>query len=162
MKNNENGQALIEFLMFLPLLLIMYTTTVSIGNSINGSINQQKVTRGYLYNRILNNSTIPKPSSSDQSFKRWRRFGMFFIGYSKEKRGQEPYAACYKLKLPFSNGETSCERYNKTSTSFVRVETVYGLCGNTYFNNGGVVSWAAINANSIRYTPQRENCEILQ
>lgn len=159
---NEDGQALIEFILFLPLMLVMYVTVVSIGNAINGSINQQKVTRGYFYSRILNNSTIPKPSARDQSFRNWSQFGMFFIGYSERKDGNTPVAACYKLELPTPSNENSCDEYSKSSTTFIRVSTAYGICGGTYIRNNNDITWAAATStqDGVRIAASIDGCTI--
>jgi hypothetical protein len=139
---NEKGQAVVEFILFLPFLLVMYALTVSIGNAINGSINQQKLVRGYLYAKILNNSTIPKPESNDTAYRNWRQFGMYFIGYNLRRDGNVPVAACYRLKSPLPSDEDECERYSGNSTQWIRVQTVYGICGATYVNAGGEINWA--------------------
>ena len=44
---NRKGQAIFEFIIFLPILLILYGVLVSVSSAINGSINQQKATRGF-------------------------------------------------------------------------------------------------------------------
>jgi hypothetical protein len=162
LSNSEQGQALIEFIIFLPLMLIMYVTLVSLGNAINGSINQQKITRGYFYARVLNNSTIPKPSDRDQSYKNWSQFGMFFIGYAERKEGNTPVAACYKLELPTPSGESSCDKYSGTSTTYVRVETAFGICGGTYIRNNNDISWssAATNQDGVRIAASIDGCTI--
>lgn len=159
---NEQGQALVEFVLFLPLMLVMYVTIVSLGNAINGSINQQKIARGYFYSRILNNSTIPKPSKRDQSFRNWRQFGMFFIGYAERKEGNTPVSACYKLELPTPSSENTCDKYAKTSTTFVRVSTAFGICGGTYLRSNDDVTWtsAASNQDGVRVASSIQGCTI--
>lgn len=138
---NENGQAVIEFLLFLPFTLVMYAVLMNLGNAINGSINQQKVTRGYLFARTLNNSTVPKPEPAVQG--NWNKFGMFFIGYNESRTGSTPIAACYRMKSPLPSNEDSCDKYTSTSTQWIRVQTAYGLCGATYVKNGqNMFSWA--------------------
>mgnify|MGYP001231508587 FL=1 len=39
---NEDGQSIIEFLLFLPFIIMMYSVVMSLGSAINASINQQK------------------------------------------------------------------------------------------------------------------------
>jgi hypothetical protein len=161
LEKKDSGQALVEFILFLPLMLIMYTSVVTLGNSINGSINQQKVARGYLFSRLLNNSTSPKPTSRDQSFKNWNSFGMFFIGYAEKKQGNQPISACYALKLPIETSETQCLKYNRSSTTFVRVETAFGICGGTYVKSNNSVSWALASTDSQSLLPaSMAGCEI--
>jgi hypothetical protein len=142
-KLNQNGQAIIEFVLFLPFVLVMYSLTMAIGNAINGSINQQKVTRGYLYARVLHNSTIPKPEPRDQAYQNWSLFGMYFIGYNERREGNTPVAACYKMQSPLPSDEDQCDKYRSTSTNWIRVQTVYGICGATYIkDSSGLVGWA--------------------
>jgi hypothetical protein len=136
--DNENGQAIFEFLFFFPTIILLIFLIVSLGNSINGSINQQKVTRSYLYARLKNTSMYPQKDPDDQIYQNWKIFGMFFIGW-KEKfaEGTEsPLQPCYKVQLPFADTESKCDTYKKETSSFIRVGTVYGLCGATYYNNG--------------------------
>lgn len=134
--NNQKGQALIELIIFLPLMFMFYSMISGFANAINGSINQQKITRAYFYYQVQNNSTVPKPSGS---WRDWRSFGMFYIGW-KEKfasgDGVEgtPVAPCYKLSIPLAAaGNDNCaEKYTTPSTQHIRVQTVYGICGATY------------------------------
>ena len=52
MAAKQQGQALVEFIIFLPFMLMMYTVVITLGDAINGSINQQKATRAYFYYRL--------------------------------------------------------------------------------------------------------------
>ncbi len=136
-ENGEDGQGLVEFLLFLPLMLMFYSTILSISNALNASINQQKIARSYLYYILQNNSTYPKPSrrGEDPSVA-WSMFGTQIIGWAESLDGssQAPVAPCYKLNLPFESREDdACEnKYSSNTTQFMRVKTVYGLCGATY------------------------------
>lgn len=135
---NEKGQALVEFLLFLPFMLIMYSITLSISNSINASINQQKVTRNYFYYLHQNTSHMPRASRGGSSpVGTWNVFGMSIIGWMEDIVGNQPMATCFKFRVPL--GETdddACEDgYDKTTTQFIRVGTVYGVCGTTYRRN---------------------------
>lgn len=150
-KKDESGQALIELIMFLPLMFTLYALISGFANSINGSINQQKVTRGFFYYRIQNSSTIPNRGSSDSggfAYEQWRQFGMFIIGWADYlKGGQSPVMPCYRVSLPSAGGSSSndkCEdKYSDPTTQFIRVGTVYGVCGATYGKVG----------NDIHYLP---------
>ena len=137
---NQRGQALVEFILFLPFMLMLYSTVVILGDSIHGSINQQKVTRGYFYFRIQNSPTITRPfrSGGIPIYTNWTNFGMFFIGWSDFLDNEQPVYPCYKLNLPFSSaaGDTCEDTYSNgsgglPSTQFIRVGTVYGACGAT-------------------------------
>lgn len=143
-KSNQKGQALIELIIFLPLMFMFYSMISGFANAINGSINQQKITRAYFYYRIQNNSTIPKPSGS--TYASWKQFGMFFIGWkdyfeSGEDESGRPVAPCYRLTVPLSaNADDKCEtKYTTPTSQFIRVQTVYGVCGATYERHDSVV-----------------------
>jgi hypothetical protein len=142
-KNNQTGQALIELIIFLPLMFMFYSMISGFANAINASINQQKVTRAYFYYKVQNNSTIPKPSAP---YGNWTRFGMYFIGWADylqngaDESGQ-PVAPCYRLTVPLAvNTDDKCEtKYTKTTSQYIRVQTVYGVCGATYERHDAVV-----------------------
>ena len=55
----EEGQAIFELLVFLPVFLFLFVVIYNIGNSINISINQQKATRRYFYYIQKGNSFLP-------------------------------------------------------------------------------------------------------
>ena len=138
---NQRGQALVEFIMFLPFMLMMYTVVVSLGDAIHGSINQQKVTRSYFYYRLQNNSQISKPQRNGSSLfnDQWTLFGHTFIGWADYLDGKTPFLPCYKLNLPFAPAaDDKCdEAYDSVTTQFIRVGTVYGLCGATMEKRNG-------------------------
>lgn len=130
--NDEKGQGLFEFLFFLPFMLMMYQIALSMGNAINGSINQQKTARGYLYARIKNNSTIPTPEHIKSSA--LSQYGLFFMGWaqSREEGSGQVYAPCYPFKTMIKATEDCKDNYSGDTTQNIRVETVYGVCPTTY------------------------------
>jgi hypothetical protein len=129
-KIDEKGQALIELIIFLPLMFTLYAMIAGFANAINGSINQQKITRSYFYYRVQNNSTVPKPDK-DNTFLRWGTFGMYFIGWKDFFVDSRPVAPCYQVSIPLQ--ADPCEqKYTQPSTLQIRVQTVYGICGATY------------------------------
>ncbi len=141
MKKNEQGQALIELIIFLPLMFVIYSLIGGFAGAINGSINQQKVTRSYFYYRAQNNSTIPKPGEGN-TYVSWTRFGMFFIGWKERFDGSDvPVLPCYKMSVPLKPADADkCEeKYTRTTSQFIRVGTVYGVCGATYGKVGAEV-----------------------
>jgi len=141
-KNDDTGQALIELIIFLPMMFMLYSLISGFANAINASINQQKITRAYFYFRVQHNSTIPKPdldeSTSQYTHQRWTRFGMFFIGwkdyFGTQGQGNSPVMPCYKISLPLgpSAGDNCDTTYTNPTSQFIRVGTVYGICGATY------------------------------
>lgn len=138
---NQNGQAMIEFILFLPFMLMMYSVLLSLSNSINASINQQKITRGYFYYRLQNNSMFPRPRRvGAEAAAGWNSFGMQIMGWAERLEGGiTPVAPCYKFQLPIGTSEDdSCnDGYSGEMTQFVRVATVYGVCGATYVKESG-------------------------
>jgi len=136
-KTKQSGQALIELIIFLPLMFTLYSVISGFAGAIHASINQQKITRGYFYYRVQNNPNIPKPDSAED-YKSWQKFGMFFIGWKNYFNSNVPVMPCYKVSIPLKQKPTDkCEdAYTDPSTLFVRVGTVYGVCGATMANNG--------------------------
>jgi hypothetical protein len=140
-KDNQKGQALIELIIFLPLMFMFYSMISGFANAINGSINQQKIARSYFYYRVQGNSMVPKPDA-DQTYMNWKTFGMFYVGWKDKFISQKPISPCYKLSIPLAPGATdNCEdRYMTKSTMFIRVQTVYGICGASYARSDTFVS----------------------
>lgn len=140
MAKSNSGQAIFEFVFFLPTMVIVFIMIVIIGNSINGSINQQKITRGYFYNTVHNDSKLPNRNiirSLDSS-----RIGIYALGWCDFRDGKTPVAPCYKM-LRFNNSGSS-ENCNPgetkgVNTNFIRVKTVYGVCATTYENQNGMI-----------------------
>lgn len=131
----QKGQALIELILFLPFMLMMYTVVVSLGDAIHGSINQQKAVRGYFYYRIQNSSQVTRPLRSNgvPGFTNWTVFGQFWVGWADYLEGNSPVFPCYRLNLPLAaaSGDECAEPYTEPTTQFIRVGTVYGICGAT-------------------------------
>jgi hypothetical protein len=161
-EKNQKGQALIELIIFLPIMFMLYSLISGFANSINGSINQQKVTRAYFYFRAQNNSTIPKPDA-DKTFNSWAKFGMFFIGWKEYfSGGQRPMLPCYKVSIPMKATATDkCEeKYTSQTSQYIRVGTVYGICGTTFENVNGVVYSPNYPGGSYTKVFDSENCII--
>lgn len=137
--HSERGQGILEFLVFLPFMLMMYSVTMSLSNAINASINQQKIARAYWHYRNLNNSTIPRPRRDGQKDS-WKIFGMQIMGWAEKLEGGKntPFAPCFKFVLPLGeDASDKCEEtYTGVSSQFIRVQTVYGICGATYGKGG--------------------------
>jgi hypothetical protein len=118
---------------------MIYSVIINVSSSINASLNQQKVTRAYFYYNMQNNSTIPKPrrGGGDPSDS-WQLFGMQIMGWTTELVDNQPVAACFKFNLPLGtgNGDVCEEAYSGKATQYIRVGTVYGVCGATYRRQG--------------------------
>jgi len=137
MKNSKDnsGQAIFEFLVFVPLLLGLYGIIVNITGSINASINQQKSTRGYFYNILKGNSMFP--SNIDlNGLSSIGTVNFFTIGYRERSAsgGVTSFAPCYKLQSLLSEGNSeTCDNpdFQDAESQFIRVYTAYGVCGPT-------------------------------
>lgn len=155
---NSKGQALVEFMLFLPFVLMMYSVTLSISNALNGAINQQKITRGMFYYRAMHNSSMPKPRRDDTPlYPKFRVFGQQILGWSEKLQGGadggNPLKACYKFRIPLGNGdfEASCEEaYRNRITQFIKLGTVYGICAETHETQSGRVLKALHGSNPLQ------------
>ena len=136
--SNQEGQAIFELILFLPLLMFLYTIFYTTGNSINGSINQQKATRGYFYSLVKQNSYVSRVidlnTLKDNGIK---TIGFQAIGWRDHDQGNtKSFAPCFKFSSLLKNGATeecdSNERDEERSSRFVRVFTFYGVCGPTF------------------------------
>lgn len=163
---NQKGQALIELIIFLPLIVMLYSVISGLANAINGSINQQKITRAYFYNRIQNNSTIPGPGLVKDEYPQWGTFGMFYIGWKDyfKDRGN-PIMPCYKVSIPFKDSpKDKCEDpYTDSKSLWVRVGTIYGMCGATYLHSNGKVFYVPDSGmTAFQSVVDRSSCLISQ
>ena len=129
---NEAGQALIEFLLFVPFMMTLYSAVLTLATSINGSINQQKITRGYLYARIKHNSTVPVPNNI-AFLNGVTQVSMVQLGWREREINNTAVAPCYRIKTFLGNAlDEECEERSGDSTFLIRVKTAYGICGTTY------------------------------
>lgn len=138
---NDKGQAIVEFIVFLPIMLVTYTLIVTVTASINASINQQKATRSYFYRFMKQNSYAPLVSTiGSETFRNIKNLGMYSIGWHIKSDDNARYAECFKLNgiLNEDNGET-CDRPARGSTqsNFIRVFTFYGICSANYVRADG-------------------------
>lgn len=167
MKNDEKGQALLELIIFLPLMFTVYAIVTGFANAIYGSINQQKSTRAYFYYRVQNNSTIPRRPPQGTN---WSKYGTFFVGWREKVQDDLPFAPCYRISIPVANAaDDSCDsEYTVTgddrpSTQFMRVGTVYGFCGASYQRaNNSIVSIPNQQGMSFRGLLDRDSCTIAE
>lgn len=140
MDARNQGQAIFEFIIFIPIMLIFYGVMVSISSAINGSINQQKATRGFVFGVIKGNPTIPPRVLIKENFKQEgiRLQGMFaylFGDRISEGDTPQPYATCYRVPTYGKGDPEECDEaleLSDKSSPLIRVKTAYGLCGTTY------------------------------
>ena len=143
LETGEEGQALFELIVFLPLLLLILTLMTTISNAINASINQQKVTRGYFYYTIRGNSLGLNRKDLDEyeNDNTMTNVGMAVVGWRRSDPGQatnENFAPCFRFNSLFTanTSDQDCDSPSVTSgvTPIVRIYTAYGICSETYSN----------------------------
>jgi len=151
LKNKKNkGQALFEFVIFTPFFVAFFAIMIEIVGAINGSINQQKVTRGFFYRLVKGNSTIPATDDLNDFAGAIQEIGAYSIGWKEAEDGKTPIATCYKItKLPGAKYEDTCQEgsVGEEPTGFFRVFTSYGVCSTSYTTqgNGGVFYYDHFN-----------------
>ena len=132
---NEEGQAIFELILFMPFLVYFVTLLFTAGNSINGSINQQKSTRGYFYHILKGNSLLPVRSDLTE-FKAngVNSVSAASLGWAEKRPDEINYGTCYKFSTLYSTSEEECDDRSPepNTTIFVRPFTFYGLCSGTY------------------------------
>ena len=135
---NQKGQALFEMIIFLPFMLFLYTIYYTIGNSISGSINQQKAVRSYFYQIVKGNSYMVTLSDlKGFSTSGLKKVGFNSVGWNERLAdGNTSFAPCFKFSsLLKSNSSEKCddsEREEEGSSRFIRLFTYYGVCGPSY------------------------------
>ncbi|HLE11250.1 MAG: hypothetical protein A2504_10715 [Bdellovibrionales bacterium RIFOXYD12_FULL_39_22] len=133
---NHQGQAIFEFIAFLPVMILLYYLLITVSSAINGSINQQKVVRGYFFQLNRYNSM----SSDINDLLTFagggiKYAGMDMIGWTTmEDTGQTttPLAACYEMKLFAGEAPEKCNDRSSPTTNFIKPTTVFGLCSTSY------------------------------
>ncbi len=136
---NQKGQAVFEMIIFLPFLVFLYSIYYTVGNSISGSINQQKAVRAYFYNLTKGNSYLnTRPDLTQYSNVSLKTVGFSSLGWREKTNGdgRTAFAPCFKFSSLLKNTSTeecdSSEREEEGSSRFIRVFTYYGVCGPVY------------------------------
>jgi hypothetical protein len=137
---NEDGQAIFEVLVFLPLFIFLFTIIFNVGSAINVSINQQQSVRRYFYYLAKGNSYMPNQRNMQKYLKApYTRIGMSIIGLrQKEVPGVGSTGSCFKFSSFITgSSDEECEdppdlSESPPSTNYIRIFTGYGICGDTY------------------------------
>ena len=131
----QKGQALMEFLMLMPILLALLWYLVHVSAAINTSIVGQKHTRSQLFLKLYNHRAGPVANEFDPALGGPER-AVFYIGVSKNpiKGTEKPDAPEVMLgmgmnpkKMDLANddaGEAGADVFRQK----VRVRTVFGIC----------------------------------
>lgn len=155
--NNQEGQAIFELIVFLPFLVYFVTILITSGNAINGSINQQKATRGYFYYIVKGNSNLPVGLDL-QAFAGAgiRSVSVASIGWAEKRPADdENYGTCYEFSRLYSTTDETCDgkREDPDKSIFIKPLTFYGLCSATYsLQPDGVYLLDYRNSASVRCT----------
>ena len=140
---NEEGQALIEFLMLLPIILTFLWYQIHISSAINKSIVGQKHARSQLFHKLWNHRSGPVTqdfNTSDRSH--------FYLGVTAEnyKDGTQPVAPTEILGIGISpkaakeSDDTPGEAKPNALRQKVRIRTVFGICTHRKTNTAGEVT----------------------
>ena len=139
--NNQSGQAIFELIIFIPFLVFLYAIYYTVGNSINGSINQQKAVRGYFYALTKGNSYINTLLDLEQMNDIFsiKEVGFSSVGWriKESSGGQGAFAPCFRFAAALNNNSTEeCDdkvrEIPNESSRLIRVFTFYGVCGPAY------------------------------
>jgi hypothetical protein len=135
---NQKGQAVFELIIFLPFLVFMYSIYYTVGNSISGSINQQKAVRGYFYSTTKGNSYLnTRQDLTSFSGKTIKTVGFSALGWREKSTDRSnAFGPCFKFSSLLKNNSTEeCDdgtREEEGSSRYIRVFTYYGVCGPVY------------------------------
>ena len=136
----DEGQANFELIVFMPFFIYLVTVLFNVGDSINASINQQKAARNYHFFLTKGNSTAPSMDDLAVYKKGGLDSGsMVATGWQDKSSGDSPLAPCFKFVSLFGGSDDEkCDEPVDTAakSSFVKVFTVFGICGATYIKGG--------------------------
>ncbi len=128
---NEQGQALIEFILLIPIVLLFVWYLVHVNVAINKSIVGQKHARSQLFLKMFNHRSGPMFSEISQSGR-----SHFYIGVSDEvvagevrpKAPTEMIGVGPSPKLAKDMNDEPGEPAANSPRQRVRIRTVFGIC----------------------------------
>lgn len=131
----QKGQALLEFIILLPIVLSLLWYMIQVNMTINVSIVNQKSLRAWLFHKMFNHSGGPANNGTIQDFISQKR-SAFFLGVGKDpyQDGVNPEAPTVSLgagvkpsKNPDASDDVGEVPVNKLR-QVVRVRSAYGIC----------------------------------
>ncbi|MBL6989287.1 MAG: hypothetical protein ISR65_05900 [Bacteriovoracaceae bacterium] len=131
----EEGQAIFEFVVFLPFMISLAFILITLGSAINGSINQQKATRRYFYFLTKGNSMLPNIAVLTRLKGKVRSVGLDAVGWKEKTQGRSPLAPCYSLKTVISKdlpGDNCESKATGNESRHIKLYTMYGVCTGRY------------------------------
>ncbi len=136
---NEQGQAIIETMLFLPVIIYFLVFLTKAGSAINTSINQQKSTRSYTYYLLKGNSNGMRQMDFDR-MDDFTLISSFMLGFREKATagGDNSFGTCHSIpNLPWlaASGQ-NCDDGpgigNPGDNTFIKVFTMYGVCAGSY------------------------------
>ena len=145
MEKNNAGQAIFEFILFVPIFVFLIIIIYVIGNAINASINQQKTTRSYFYFTTSHNSFAPSYRVLEKLQSNLELVSQDSIGWKEDGLDNSPVAECFPLPTFFQRSNEQCNvAPTNQKTRMIRIYTVYGTCTATYRKLGNKFLWMPV------------------
>lgn len=135
-KHKQSGQALVEFLVAMPLLLSFVWYMLHVNMAINKSIVAQKSVRSWLFNRMMNHSDGPQTNPDTLAQDR----SAYFLAVSKDPvpSGSDVFDAReapveilgvgFSPKRAAGANDDPGEQDLGTIRQGVRIRSAYGIC----------------------------------
>ncbi|MGZ3692761.1 MAG: TadE family protein [Bdellovibrionota bacterium] len=140
-QRGQEGQALVEFLMIIPIVMTLLWYMIHIGMVINKSIVGQQAARSQLFLKLYNHRSGPVSTEMGYAER-----SHFYIGVSSEvtKGNSKPKAPVEMLGigaqpklLPGANDDPG-EAPANSNRQRIRVRTIFGICTHRKKNKDGV------------------------
>ncbi len=131
LRKGEAGQALIEFILLIPIVLLFVWYLVHVNVAINKSIVGQKHTRSQLFLKMFNHRSGPMLSEFQQTKRSHFYIGVSDTVVSGEGRFQAPtemIGVGPSPKLSKNMNDEPGEPAANSPRQRVRVRTVFGIC----------------------------------
>ena len=101
---SEEGQSIVETMLFLPIFVYFIVFLTKAGSAINTSINQQKSTRAYTYYLLKGNSNGFRQTDLGGNIQDFNLVSSFILGFRERSGsgGQTSFATCHSIpNLPW-------------------------------------------------------------
>ena len=163
---NENGQAIFELIIFLPIFLFLMKSLFDYGDSINLSINQIKAVRGYYFYSNSHDTMLPNRNFLEE----FKTAGVnhvsldtFSWSLDTFAESRNPVGACVKVFGFLGNEiEEECREPapDERKTQYIRIYSSFGVCSGTWSRaeaasaNPYVLNWEEASARQCARTLQ--------
>jgi hypothetical protein len=144
--NKQRGQAMVEFLILLPIVLMFVWYLVHINLAINRSLVGQKAARSQLFLKLFNHRSGPMLAEFSQTQR-----SHFYVGVSGkvvqgDGRPEAPYEILGvgpKPKMMKDVNDDPGEPTANSARQRVRVRTVFGICTHRKHTANGLSDFCA-------------------